>query len=90
MQIISGLKNTSNDEPSEVKTVRQTVPLDGKYVEIIVYNEFLKNNKNQLDQMNARIDELRRLIDEILLELKRKVNDKDLKNLEGKLFRFIL
>jgi 3-isopropylmalate/(R)-2-methylmalate dehydratase small subunit len=63
---------------------KQTITIDGKYVEISVYNEFLKNNKNQLDHINARIDELRKIIDEILLELKKKVNEKDLKNLEGK------
>jgi hypothetical protein len=73
----------SNDEPSETKTVRQTMPIDGKFVELNVYNEFIKNNKIQIEGINLRIDELRKLIDDILLELKKKVDAKDLKNLEG-------
>lgn len=84
MEKLGSLKNSGTEEP-EFKATKQTIPIDGKYLEISVYNEFLKNNKNQLDHINARIDELRKMIDEILLELKKKVNEKDLKNLEGKL-----
>lgn len=82
MQILGNLKHSINDE-SEIKISKPTIPIDNKYVEISVYNEFIKSNKIQIDNINLRIDELRKLIDEILLELKNKVNERDLKNLEG-------
>jgi hypothetical protein len=82
MQILGNLKHSTSDE-SEVKVSKPIMPIDNKYVEISIYNEFLKSNKLQIDHINARIDELRKLIDDILLELKNKVNEKDLKNLEG-------
>jgi hypothetical protein len=82
MQILGNLKHSNTDE-SEAKISKPIMHIENKYVEISIYNEFLKNNKLQIDNINARIDELRKLIDDILLELKNKVNEKDLKNLEG-------
>ena len=85
MQLIGNMKNSSDD--NEIKSIKQTLPVDGKYVEITIFNEFMKNNKTNLENTNIRIDELKKLIDEILSELMKKVSDKDLKNLEGKLYK---
>ena len=86
MAMISGMKNQSNEEPSENKNLRQTIPLEGKFLEASIYYEFVRSYKLTIEGINLRLDELRKLIDEILLELKKKVSDKDLKNLEGNWF----
>jgi len=42
----------------------------------------VRNNKIQIDTINGRIDELKKMIDDILLELKKRDFGKDLKDLE--------
>ena len=81
MQQLGNIRNINDDH--ETKTVKHPLPVEGKYVEITIFNEFTKNHKLEIENINNRIDELKKLIDEILSELKKKVSEKYLKNLEG-------
>lgn len=78
MDMLANMKTHEDHEPKQ----RPTVHYEGGFVELTVYNEFLRNNKIQIDTINGRIDELKLLIDGILLELKKRDFGKDLKNLE--------
>ena len=45
--------------------------------------EFQRNFNKELESTRSRIEDTKRLIDDIISELKVMVKDKDLKNLEG-------
>ena len=54
-----------------------------KYLENNVFNEFQKIIKKELDLLNTRCDEFKRVFDDIFLVLKTKMTEKELKSLEG-------
>lgn len=54
-----------------------------KYLELTSFYEFQRNFNKELESTRSRIEDTKRLIDDIISELKVMVKDKDLKNLEG-------
>lgn len=77
------LKN--NDESNNNSYSNKMLPVDGsRFVEITIFNEFKNNTVSEFDNINASIRDMKKTIEEILLFLKSKASDKDLKNLEGK------
>jgi len=75
-----------------IKTVEDTnsntnqskaLPFDpSRFVDAFAFNEFQKNLKKEIEGINIRCDEFKRLFEEVLLNLKLKITDKELKNLE--------
>jgi len=53
-----------------------------RFVETHTYNEFLKSYNKEVEKINWRLDELKFILDDIILNMKNKVSDKDLKTLE--------
>jgi len=57
---------------------------NSKYLEAAEFHEFERNSKKELENLRRGIEDLKIYIEDILSIMKAKVNDKDLKNLEGK------
>jgi len=76
--IVSSLKNNDQDGTKDRFNVDMT-----KYVENFTFQEFTKSFNLEIFGMNKRVEELKRMVDDIILTLKNKVTDKDLKNLES-------
>ena len=57
MQQLGNIRNINDDH--ETKTVKNPLPVEGKYVEITIFNEFTKNHKLEIENINNRIDELK-------------------------------
>ncbi len=77
---IHSMKNTDSDaNPKE----RYTFDM-AKYVDNYTFQEFIKNFNMELFNANKRIDEVKRMVDDLIISLKNKVSDRDLKNLESK------
>ena len=75
---IISMKN-NEDSNNNTSQINKAVPLEsGKYVEIYTFNDFKNSTMKELDAVNSTINILRSLIDEILLQLNSKANDKDL------------
>lgn len=53
-----------------------------KYVDIATFIEFKNSISKEIDSIEFTLSDLKKLIEEILLQLKAKINDIDLKNLE--------
>jgi hypothetical protein len=59
------------------------IPLDSsKFLEQNIFTEFQKGYNRELDGLRKDTDEIKRLIDDVVMALKPKASDKDLKNLE--------
>jgi nitrogenase molybdenum-iron protein alpha/beta subunit len=54
-----------------------------KYMENAVFNEFQRQLNRELENIRNRIEDTKRLTDDIFTELKTVVRDKDLKTFEG-------
>lgn len=79
--IISMKNNDESHNNSSV--VNKVIPLDNsKYLESIAFMEFQKTNKIEFEGIKRITDELGRYIDDIIIALKSKAGDKDMKNLE--------
>lgn len=79
----SSVLSLKNNDESNNNSYNKILPIDSsKFVEVNTFNEFKAAVGKEFDGVNIAINELRRLIEEILLQLKTKVTDKDLRNLE--------
>lgn len=59
-------------------------PMDNRrYVDYLEFNDFRINTNKEIDSINFKIDDLRKMIEDILIALKSKASDKDLKDLES-------
>jgi len=61
-----------------------------KYLEVSVFNELSKTLVKDNEANIYRIEEVNRLIEEVLASLKNKVSEKDMKVFEGNLFKNIV
>jgi hypothetical protein len=76
------LKN-SDESHNNSSIVNKVIPLDNsKFLETNLFNEFVRNYKNDQESGKRITDELGRYIDDIITALKSKAGDKDMKNLE--------
>lgn len=75
------LKITDNDS-SNSHQLKNFITDGSKYLEVAVFNDFQKSYIREMDPLKRGYDELKRYVEEILLTLKTKASDKDLKNLE--------
>jgi hypothetical protein len=81
--ILSSMQNHKKDDDSNSGMINKIVPFDtNKYVEINQFTDFKNTVGKEFERMHYSINELNRLIEEILLQIKTKVSDTDLKNLE--------
>lgn len=79
----SVLSMKNNDESNNNSYSNKIFPIDGsKYLEVNIFNDFKNNLHREIDVINTNINELRRMIEEILQQMKIKATDKDLRNLE--------
>lgn len=81
-----------NDIKSSSKLVNKDKDIDfymndivgsGKYLEISIFNDYKNFVSKELNGVNNKIDDLRKLIEELTLLINTKANEKDLKFLEG-------
>ena len=80
---VLNLKN--NDDSTNISSAinNKSIPLDSsKFLETSIFYEFQKSYNRELDRINRYADELKRLIDDIVMALKMKAGEKDMKNLE--------
>jgi hypothetical protein len=76
------MKNV-DDTSASLAAHNKQIPLDSsKYLEQMIFTEFQKGYNRELDGLRKDIDEIKRLIDDVVVALKPKASDKDLKNLE--------
>lgn len=76
------MKNVDDASASIVAQGKQ-IPFDSsKYLEQMIFTEFQKGYNRELDGLRKDMDEIKRLIDDVVVALKPKASDKDLKNLE--------
>ena len=83
--VYSSFQNNSrnSEEPSPSSHPRNPFVESVKYLDVLVFNEFLKNTKKEFDDIHNKYLESRNSIDDIILELKNKTNLDELKSLEG-------
>jgi hypothetical protein len=77
------LKNTDESNINNNSNSNRIGMIDSsKFVEFTIFNEFKNYTLKEFENVYYKIDELRKIIDDILLALKSKISDKDLKMLE--------
>lgn len=54
-----------------------------KYLEVSSFHEFQRNQTKEVESIRTRVEETKRMIDDLIAEMRMVVKDKDLKNLEG-------
>jgi transcriptional regulator NrdR family protein len=76
------MQNYKKDDDN-MNSNNKVIPIDSsKYLEIYQFNEFKNSVSKEFERVQYSINELNRLIEEILMQLKSKVSDIDLRNLE--------
>ncbi len=81
-QLSSNLQNQKKDDES-LSMSNKMIPVDtSKFLEITVFNDYKLSVNKEMENIDNGINELRRYIEDILIQLKSKAADKDLKNLE--------
>jgi len=87
---VNSIKQTNHEE-SFYYTPKEKVGFDySKFVYVQEYQDSCKGYNKDIFEMNKRIDELKRFLDDINNTQKSKVSDKDLKNLESIYISYII
>ena len=77
------MSRSHNDAEPNTSMSYKVVQLDNnKYVDIATFIEFKNNVSKEIEGIELTLSEIKKLIEEILFQLKAKINDTDLKNLE--------
>jgi hypothetical protein len=77
------LSRTSPMDDVSGSSLNRAIQIDtSKYVEQRIFDDYKGQVQRDFDTVNAKIEELRQLIEDIIAILKTKASEKDLKNLE--------
>ena len=81
----SSILSMKNDGESNNNSYSNKMsPMDNRrYVDYLEFNEFKTTTNEEIDTINFKISDLRKMIEDILASLKNKAEIKDLKDLEG-------
>lgn len=77
------MSRSNNEVDTNINRSHKIVQLDhNKYVDVETFIEFKNSISKEIDGIEFTLSDIKKLIEEILLQLKAKINDTDLKNLE--------
>jgi hypothetical protein len=84
---VSELKSTKNNgKDKDIDFYLSDVVGSGKYLEISVFNEYKASMTKEVSGISNKVDEIKRLVEDLQLLLNTKANEKDLKWLEGNIY----
>lgn len=83
-QVASSLLTMKSEQADGSNSMQMKgMPIDtSKFLELSIFTEFQKGYNRELDGIRRDTDEMKRFLDDIIVALKTKSSDKDLKNLE--------
>jgi hypothetical protein len=78
---MSNLKYGDSHESTQIKSSQFDY---SKYVENVVFFDFQKQLNKELESIRIRVEETKRITDDIITDMKTNVKEKDLKSFECK------
>jgi hypothetical protein len=77
------MSRSNNEAEANSSMSYKVVQIDNnKYVDIATFIDFKNNVSKEIEGIELTLGDIKKLIEEILFQLKAKINDIDLKNLE--------